>query len=171
MIELTMSLGNIVDLPGSFVGQEYHAAGGLHDWKDKQNELGANITINRIKEFSDEYPAETIIRHENAVYVGGILNVYVSRGRNILLEDLEREDGSILKWTDLEAGVLNEDEARELCDSQKVTYEIDYSYKAGKNNGDVISARRWDNKPIKAGTYLPEDIVVYITVCDDSYKN
>ena len=35
---------------------------------------------------------------------------------------------------------------------------------------EMISVRRWDDKPIAAGTYLPESITVYITICDDSYK-
>ena len=171
LIELTVSLGNIVDVPAGFEGSEYHDRNGLHDWKDAQNELGAGITVNQIKEFSDDYPVNTIVRYDNGIYVGGTLNVYISRGRNILLEDYTNPDGKLLKWTDLEAGNLTEDEARELCDALKINYEISYTYKAGKNNGEVISARRWDNKPIKAGTYLPEDIVVYITVSDDSYKN
>ena len=171
LIELTLSLGNIVDTPSSFVGQEYHAPGGLHDWKDAQNALGANISVNRTHDFSDEIPAGCIISHDQGVEVGGTLTAVISRGRNILLEDLVREDGSKLTWSDLQAAKMTEDEARELCDSQKVTYEVDYAYKEGKNNGDVISVRRWDDKPLQAGTYLPEDITLYITVCDDSFKN
>ncbi|MBQ2138901.1 MAG: PASTA domain-containing protein, partial [Erysipelotrichaceae bacterium] len=175
VVELTMSLGNIVDLPQSFVGQEYHATGGLHDWKDKQNDLGADISINRIKEFSDDVPVNCIVRHDNGVYVGGTLNVYISRGRNILLEDpkdLFRKDGiTPLTWYDFANCNLLEEEARALCDKFKITYEVVYAFQEGKNNGDMISVRRWDDKPIKAGTYLPEDITVYITINDDAYKN
>ena len=173
LIELTVSLGNIVDVPAGFVGQEYHATGGLHDWKDEQNALGADISVNRIRDFSDDIPAGAIIRYDNGVYVGGTLNVWISRGRNILLEDYDYDDGNsikTLKWTDLAAGLLTEEEARILCDQAKVTYEVEYEYREGKNNGDVISARRWDDKPIQAGTYLPEDIILYISVCDDAYK-
>ena len=168
LIELTMSLGNIVDVPGTFIGQEYHDRDGLHDWKDAQNELGADIKINRIREFSDVYKEKTIIRYDNGVYVGGTLNVYVSRGRNILLvnpTDLP------YTWEDLNECKLTEEEARKLCDSQEITYDIRYSYKEGKENGEMISVRRWDDKPIRAGTYLPEDIVVYIVICDDSFKD
>ena len=175
VVELTMSLGNIVDLPQSFVGQEYHVTGGLHDWKDKQNDLGADISVNRIKEFSDDVPVNCIVRHDNGVYVGGTLNVYISRGRNILLEDpkdLFRKDGiTPLTWYDFANCNLLEEEARALCDKFKITYEVVYAFQEGKNNGDMISVRRWDDKPIKAGTYLPEDITVYITINDDAYKN
>lgn len=171
LIELTLSLGNIVDVPATFVGTQYHDRGGLHDWKDEQNAIGADIKVNRIKEFSDDHPVNTIVRYDSGVYVGGTLNCYISRGRNILLEDYKKEDGSELKWIDLYNCDLTEEEARELCDSQKINYEISYSYQEGKENGDTISVRRWDDKPIRAGTYLPEDIIVYIVICDDSYKN
>ncbi|MCR4632994.1 MAG: PASTA domain-containing protein [Erysipelotrichaceae bacterium] len=174
LIELTMSLGNIVDVPANFIGSEYHDKGGLHDWKDQQNELGADISVNRIKEFSDDVPVNKIIRYDNGVYVGDTLNVWISEGRNILLEDpkdLYRDDNvTPLTWADLYDAKLNENEARRLCDWAKITYDISYSYKEGKANGDVISVRRWDNKPVKAGTYLPESITVYIEICDDSYK-
>ena len=169
VVELTMSLGNIVEVPDGFQGKEYHDRGSLHDWKDAQNELGANINVNRIKDFSDDYPVNTIFKYDSGVYVGGTLNVYISRGKNILLQDLTTED-KILRWSDLQSGKLTEEEARILCDRFNVTYEISYDYKEGKENGEVISARRWDNKNINAGTYLPEDITLYIVVCDDSYK-
>lgn len=168
MIELTISLGDIVDVPGTFIGQEYHDRDGLHDWKDAQNELGANITINRIKDFSDDYAAGIIIRYDNSVEVGGVLNAYVSRGRNILLQN---PSDLPYTWEDLAKCKLTEEEARTLCDLQQVTYEISYSYKQGIENGRMISIRRWDDRPIRAGTYLPEDITVYIVICDDSFKN
>ena len=175
LIELTMSLGNIVDVPASFVGTEYHDRNGLHDWKDEQNDLGADIEVKRIKEFSDDIPVNKIVRYDNAVYVGGTLNVYISRGRNILLEDpkdLYRKDGiTPLTWADLQNCSLTEEEARALCDWAGITYEVSYSYMAGKQNGEMISVERWDGKTIKAGTYLPEDIIVYITISDDSNKN
>ena len=175
LIELTLSLGIIVDVPDNFIGTEYHDRHGLHDWKDEQNELGADITVNRIGEFSDDVPVNCIIRYDNGVYVGGTLNVYISKGRNILLEDpkdLYDADGNLITWERLANCDLTEDDARALCDFAKLTnVEISYAYKEGKANGDVISVRRWDNKPIKAGTYLPENIILYITVCDDSYKN
>ena len=167
LIELTVSLGDIVDVPGTFLGQKYHDRDGLHDWKDEQNRLGADITINRIKDFSDEYPEGVIMRYENSVYVGGTLNTYVSRGRNILLVN---PVDSTLTWEDFARCKLTEEEARILCDSQKITYEISYAYKQGLENGQMISVRRWDDRPIKAGSYLPEDIPVYIVICDDSYK-
>ena len=175
LIELTLSLGNIVDVPANFVGTEYHDRGGLHDWKDEQNDLGADISVNRIKEFSDDIPVNKIVRYDNGVYVGGTLNVYISRGRNILLEDpkdLYRKDSiTPLTWSDFYNCDLMEEEARALCDWAGITYDVSYSYASGKLNGEMISVRRWDDKPIKAGTYLPEDIIVYITICDDSYKN
>ncbi|MBR5341408.1 MAG: PASTA domain-containing protein [Erysipelotrichaceae bacterium] len=167
-VELTVSLGNYVDLGTSFVGTEYHAQGGLHDWKDKQNEMGADIKVNRTYEFSDRYPAEVIIRHDNAVEVGGTLNVVVSKGKNILLEDGKEV---VLTWADLAAGNATEETARALCEENDVNYEIVYSYKVGKNNGDVISAIRKDGEVLVAKTYLPQDVKVVITVSDDSYKN
>ena len=175
LIELTMSLGNIVDIPGNFIGGEYHDRGGLHDWKDQQNELGANISVKRNYEFSDDIPVNKIIRYDNGVYVGGTMNVWISQGRNILLEDpkdlFKKEDGKTpVTWADLYNCKLVEDDARALCDWAKITYEVSYDYAEGKKNGELISVRRWDNKPIQAGTYLPESIIVYITVCDDSYK-
>ena len=67
---------------------------------------------------------------------------------------------------------MTEEEARALCDWAGLSnLEITYAYQPGKENGELISVRRWDNKQIKAGTYLPEDIILYITICDDSYKN
>ena len=176
LIELTMSLGNIVEIPGSFIGGEYHDRGGLHDWKDQQNLLGADISVNRIYEFSDDIPVDRIIRYDNAVYVGSTMNVWISKGRNILLEDpknlYRKADGiTLITWADLAACNLVEDDARALCDWAGITYEVSYAYASGKANGEMISVRRWDNKPIQAGTYLPESITVYITICDDSYKN
>ena len=175
LIELTMSLGNIVDIPGNFIGGEYHDRGGLHDWKDQQNELGADITVNRIYEFSDDIPVNKIIRYDNGVYVGSSMNVWISKGRNILLEDpkdlFKKEDGvTPVTWADLYNCKLVEDDARALCDWANITYEVSYAYAPGKANGEMISVRRWDDKPIAAGTYLPESITVYITICDDSYK-
>jgi beta-lactam-binding protein with PASTA domain len=175
LIELTMSLGNIVDVPDGFVGSEYHDRHGLHDWKDEQNELGANITVNRIDEFSDDVPYDKIIRYDNGVYVGGTLNVWISKGRNILLknpDDLKDKDGALITWERLASCDLVEEDARALCDWAGVTnLEITYAYQPGKKNGELISVRRWDNKTIKSETYLPEDIILYITICDDSYKN
>ena len=178
LIELTLSLGNIVEIPDNFIGSEYHDRGGLHDWKDKQNELGADITVNRIYDFSDDVEVDKIIRYDNKVYVGGTMNCWISKGRNILLEDPKdptkdpcREDGvTLLTWDDFYHCKLTEEEARRLVDWAKITYEVRYDYAEGKANGEMISVRRWDDKPIKAGTYLPESITVYITICDDSYK-
>jgi beta-lactam-binding protein with PASTA domain len=174
LIELTMSLGNVVEVPDGFVGSEYHARHGLHDWKDEQNEKGAGITVNRIYEFSDDVPVDAIIRYDNKVYVGGTMSCWISKGRNILLEDpkdLYREDETTpLTWADFYHCNLTEEEARRLVDWAKITYEISYDYAEGKANGEMISVRRWDDKPIQAGTYLPESIPVYIVICDDSYK-
>lgn len=174
LIELTMSLGNVVEVPDGFVGSEYHARHGLHDWKDEQNEKGAGITVNRIYEFSDDVPVDAIIRYDNKVYVGGTMSCWISKGRNILLEDpkdLYREDETTpLTWADFYHCNLTEEEARRLVDWAKITYEITYDYAEGKANGEMISVRRWDDKPIQAGTYLPESIPVYIVICDDSYK-
>ena len=170
LIELTVSLGNIVDVPGTFIGTEYHDRDGLHDWKDAQNYLGADIKVNRIKDFSDDHPVGTIFKYDNGVYVGGTLNVYVSRGRNVLLEDFEDKDGKKITWADFAECKLTEEEARTLCDSQKITYEISYANdEAQKESGKMISVRRWDDRPIAVGTYLPQDITVYIVICDKSY--
>ncbi|MBR4461262.1 MAG: PASTA domain-containing protein [Erysipelotrichaceae bacterium] len=164
-IELKISLGNIVELPSSYVGQTYHDYGGLHDWKDKQNELGANITIERTFEFSDTVPAKAIIRHDMEVEVGGTLHVVVSKGRNVLLKDGE------VTWVDLAKGNnVTEEQARQLCIDNEVTYEIKYSYDASRPNGYVIYAQRWDNLTIKAGTYLPQDIILYVYINDLSMK-
>ena len=166
-IELDVSLGNIVDLETSYVGQMYHDYGGLHDWKDKQNELGANIRIERTFEFSDTVPARQIIRHDMAVEVGGVLHVVVSKGWNVMLKDGE------VTWIDLAKGNnVTEEQARTLCETQihPVTYEIKYSYDASRPNGYVIYAERWDHLTVKAGTYLPQDIILYIYINDLSLK-
>ncbi len=165
VVELTMSLGNIVDLERSYVGEEYHATNGLHDWKEKQNDLGADISVNRTRDFSDVWPPGVIIRHDNSVYVGGTLNCVISRGKNILLRDGD------VTWADLAAGNgVTEDEARKLCEEQGVNYAVEYVNKAGsgKQNGDVLYAQRWDKEKIVAGTYLPQDIVLTIYVYDDN---
>ncbi len=164
-VELKISLGNIVDVPSSYAGQTYHDFGGLHDWKDKQNELGANITIERSFEFSDTVPAKAIIRHDMAVEVGGTLHVVVSKGRNVLLKDGE------VTWADLASGNnVTEEQARKLCDDNEVTYEIKYMYDGSRPNGNVVYAERWDNLTIKAGTYLPQDIILYVYINDLSMK-
>ena len=102
-----------------------------------------------------------------AVEVGGTLHVVVSKGRNILLKD-----NDTTKWTDLAKGNnMTEEEARTLCIENEVTYEIHYKYDASRPNGYVIYAERWDNLTIKAGTYLPQDIILYIYINDLSMKH
>ncbi len=180
-VEVTISKGNIVELESSYVGQEYHDYGGLHDWKDKQNEIGADITIDKIFEFSDTVPAKQIIRHDMAVEVGGTLHVVVSKGRNVLLRDIDYVDETLppeeqvtkrLEWSKLAKGNdITEEEARKLCEANNIyNFEIRYSYDSSRENGYVIYARRWDDLTIKAGTYLPQDIILYIYVNDLSTK-
>ena len=92
----------------------------------------------------------------------------VSKGWNVMLKDGE------VTWVDLAKGNnVTEEQARTLCEEQAhpVTYEIQYKYDASRPNGYVIYAERWDNLTIKAGTYLPQDIILYIYINDLSAKH
>ena len=111
----------------------------------------------------------------DGIYSAVIRTLVVEKG-NRQAAKLHRE-ASVLVCAEAQAKVgdaifsdLTEEEARRLVDWAKITYEISYDYAEGKANGEMISVRRWDDKPIQAGTYLPESIPVYIVICDDSYK-
>ena len=170
---LTISLGNVVEFP-SCVGQDYHAPGGLHDKKDEANAKDAEISVNKTYDFSDDVKADCIISHDTKVEVGGTLNIKISRGRNIYLTDYENPkydstDPKSIKtyeWSKITSN--NEEYARTLCDAFDVTYVVQYKLDESKQNGDVISIVRQDNgsAPVK-DTYLPQDVTVVITVCDN----
>ena len=149
-----------------------HDQGGLHDWKDKQNDLGADIEINRIYEFSDDMEADRIIRHDHGVEVGGTLNVVISLGRNILLKNYDKdEDPILLTFEDMANGsgeYATEENARKLAEKNDITYEIVYVHQAGKANGQIINAYRTDGETLKAGTYLPQSVTLKIVVNDDN---
>ncbi|MBQ6493099.1 MAG: PASTA domain-containing protein [Erysipelotrichaceae bacterium] len=174
-LEATVSLGNYVKI-GDYYNRPYHTVNGvegLHEFKDAQNDKGADISTSKSHEFDDVVPAGYVISNDREVEVGGTLHVVISKGKNILLEDLPitDADGNVtetLRWSDLASGAsgMNEEKARKLC-GEDVNFIIDYVNNGG-TNGQVVYAVRSDGGALAAGVYLPQDVTVTIIINDNS---
>ncbi|MBQ3295754.1 MAG: PASTA domain-containing protein [Erysipelotrichaceae bacterium] len=173
-IKVTVSLGNVVDF-GDHTGEPYHGgSGSLHEMKDRALEKGAGFGLAKSFEFSDTIPAGYVIYNDVRVNVGGTLTVIVSRGKNILLENVDNMD-----WQKFANGMkddtsrLTEEDARRLLDEYKksfygekvINYSVEYvsNGDAGIEIGEVISAKRTDGE-LMPNTYLPQDesVIVYV---------
>lgn len=175
-VKLYISKGNVVEFE-NYVGHDYHEPNGLHDAKDKAILEGAGISLNKTFEFSDTIPVNYIISHDTRVMVGGVLNICISRGKNILLTDLD----NFITWSELVNGIktkteiiddrVTEEEARAMLDKYKenektVNYHVEYvnSEDSEIDTGDVIKSERSDGIELNAGTYMPQDqhVIVYV---------
>lgn len=170
-LTVTVSLGNVVTFGKSYIGTEYHEYDGLHAAKDAANELDADITTNKTYEYSDTVGAGKIISYDYEVEIGGVLNIVISKGKNVLLEDIkDKEDSTktIFSWDTLkyDPNKYTESDVRDACDAEEVTYKIVYQSGSGLPDGTVISAERSDGTTIATGTYCPQDVSITIKVAD-----
>ncbi|MBP5280159.1 MAG: PASTA domain-containing protein, partial [Erysipelotrichaceae bacterium] len=173
-IKTVVSLGNVVDF-GDHTGEPYHGgSSSLHEMKDRALEKGAGFSLNKSFEYSDTVPAGYVIYNDVRVNVGGSLTVIVSRGKNILLENVDNID-----WAKFANGKkaddtrLTEEDARKLLDEYKkgfygvrvINYTVEYVSNADPtiNIGEVISAKRTDGD-LHPDTYLAQDesIIIYV---------
>jgi len=169
-LEAVVSLGNYVKI-GDFYNRPYHSTNGvegLHEYKDAQNEKGADITTSKTTAFDDVVPAGYVIKNDLEVEVGGTLYIVISRGKNVWLEDVTYTDdeGNVheLKWSNIIG--MSEEEARKLC-GEDVNFEIVYINNGDPNtNGKVVNAYRADGVSLSAKTYLPQDVLLTILVND-----
>ncbi len=154
-----ISLGNTVDFSGAYDIDSLNSL-----WEDA-NSKGANIKMNMSKDFSDDVPVGGIITHDKKVKVGGTLNVLISRGKNILLQD-DSASWNILRDNPL---AYMEDDIRSLCTANGATciFKYENSDKTTEN-GRVVEAYRSDKETLATGTYCPQDITITIVINDES---
>ena len=140
----------------------------LREWVNQANIESANLTLNNpTYKISDTYESGKIISHTKSVAVGGTIDVTISEGRNILLENKTIE-GKEISWDELSiSGKYSEDEARKLCSENSLTCNVTYIADSSMNNGMVKSAERSDGLQIKTGTYCPQSTIINITVVDN----
>ena len=122
---VTVSLGNID--ASSYIGSSIDE---LNKWKDEVNAKGAGITIHKTDINDDDLGPNKIISISN-VGVGKTLEVCVSKGKNILLQD------GTISWDDLVG--KTEIAVRELCsndDNKGVTCQ--FYYVKGDGNQNII---------------------------------
>ncbi|MBQ6478775.1 MAG: PASTA domain-containing protein [Erysipelotrichaceae bacterium] len=132
----------------------------LEEWVADKNRNGAHLTLKVTRQLHDTIPVDCIIDMSKKVKNTDTVKVTVSDGKNLLLKDKD----SSLTWDN----VSTEEEIRELCEFNEVSYEITYDKKEGLYNGDIIDITRSDTgtRPL-AGTYLPQKTVVQIVIADN----
>ena len=140
-----------------FTGQSFDE---LREWVNQANIESANLTLNNpTYDYHDTYEPGKIISHTSSVAVGGAVNAVVSKGRNILLTGTE--------WDNLNTGTYTEAQVRQLCEDNKLTYDVTYVAVEGKDNGKVISVERSDGLQLKSNTYCPQSTIINIVVVDN----
>ena len=159
-IVVTVSLGNTVDFAGAYDLDSINAI------LDEANSKGANIKLKINKEFSDYYDVGAVITSDKKVNVGGTLNVTISRGRNILLQDDSASSWNILRDNPL---AYMEDDIRSLCTANGATCVFKYENSdKTTENGRVVEAYRSDKETLATGTYCPQDVTITIVINDES---
>ena len=168
-ITLSVSLGK-PDLSGF--------AGSLDDLKEKiseMNESGANLSIGNITyQINEALSPNTVISCTEYPEVGGKVDVVVSKGQNIWLVDSEEESesGYLITWENLTAypNAFMETDVRLLLGlNPGVAYQFEYQHGTeGMDDGVVIAVSRSDGYSLRGESYIPENVIVKIVVCDNN---
>ncbi|MBO4919279.1 MAG: PASTA domain-containing protein [Erysipelotrichaceae bacterium] len=132
----------------------------LEEWIADKNRNGAHLTLKVTHQLHDTIPMDCIIDMTRNVKNTDTVHVTVSDGKNILLKDKD----SVISWDN----VSTEEQIRELCEFNEISYEISYAKKEGLYNGDIISIIRTDTgvRPL-AGTYISQKTVVEVVIADN----
>lgn len=163
----------------------------LRLWKQEVNALGADVHIgNETYENSDTVPEGQIIKMNYSKYVrvGKALDPVISKGKNTYLINkiVYKEDKTTvdpdksLYWAD--APWYNEDQIRELCDYNSISYEVKYMTAAESlekfgivvDVHNVITLYRPDEdgtytnrRPVNVDEYISKSETVIIWICED----
>ena len=134
----------------------------LKAWVEKINVESARVTLNKATyEFSDVVPPGNIISLSKKVKTGGSIDVVISKGKNIYLDDP--------LWDTLRTDPhsLKEEDVRNLSAANP---DINFVFRYEKNdsleNSVVLSASRSDGKQLESHTYLPQSESVIIVIND-----
>jgi serine/threonine-protein kinase len=157
---------------------EHAAYSDLYAWIKEKDAQGAYLKINVTYQLHDTIPIDHIISVSKKIHTNDTVQVVVSDGQNIMLEDYVEKDesGNIkkeIRWNDLENSKegekADEYDVRQLCSANpKVSCVITYAKKEGLYNGDVIKVTRSDNGATPtSGTYLPEREHIEFVIADN----
>ena len=127
------------------------------------NKQGAGLSVGDISyENSDSVPVNGLITTYGNVNIGTTLKPVVSIGKNIWLTDDEENN---LHW----ANVLeyNEEQIRQLCEFNKVNYEVKYEGSYTVEAHMVISVTRADNKEVTKDSYISESEKIIVVISNE----
>ena len=163
-ITITVSLGK-PDLSGAIT------LSGLKQLISDYNQDGAGLGIGNVtEENSDDVPVGNLITTYGEVNVGTKINPVVSKGKNIWLVDKPGEgENPGLSWSEVitDIGRYDEDQIRELCEYNKVNYEVKYESSYTVNPHYVISVTRANNNPVKKDTYISESEIITVVISNE----
>ena len=155
-----ISLGNEIDLT------PYQSdIKTLEAFINEVNNDGAKISLKINKDFSDYISVNGVISCDDKVKVGKTVNVVISKGRNILLNDEA--------WNNLrtDPNSFNEESVRTLLSGTDLNYRFVYQNSGSEgliSNGTVLSAYRDDGIELKTNTYCPQDTTIIVVINDES---
>ena len=134
----------------------------LKAWVEKINIESARVTLNKATyEFSDVVPPGNIISLSKKVKTGGSIDVVISKGKNIYLDDP--------LWDTLRTDprTLKEEDVRNLSAANPgISFVFRYEKNDSLENSVVLSASRSDGKQLENHTYLPQSESVIIVIND-----
>ena len=167
MASVTISKGNpdIREFTGSTVDD-------LQQWIDMVNDEGAGLHIGNVSyEINDTVPVGNIISLPDSVVTGGSINIVVSRGKNIWLTEYKNPETSeiIATWDDMviNPGNYNEETVRGYCADAGVSFVVSYAKSTTIEPNHMISIKRSDNEPLCINSYIAEDVVIQIVICEE----
>lgn len=134
----------------------------LKVWVEKINIESARVTLNKpVYDFSDSVPAGNIISFSKKVKTGGSIDVVISKGKNVYLNDT--------LWDTLRTDPhsLNEEDVRNLSNANPdINFVFRYEKNESLENSVVLSASRSDGKQLENHTYLPQSESIVVVVND-----
>ncbi|MBR2533253.1 MAG: PASTA domain-containing protein [Erysipelotrichaceae bacterium] len=134
----------------------------LKAWVEKINIESARVTLNKpVYDFSDSVPAGNIISLSKKVKTGGSIDVVISKGKNVYLNDT--------LWDTLRTDPhsLNEEDVRNLFNANPdISFVFRYEKNESLENSVVLSASRSDGKQLENHTYLPQSESIVVVVND-----
>ena len=134
----------------------------LKAWVEKINIESARVTLNKpVYDFSDSVPAGNIISLSKKVKTGGSIDVVISKGKNVYLNDA--------LWDTLRTDPhsLNEEDVRNLSNANPdINFVFRYEKNESLENSVVLSASRSDGKQLENHTYLPQSESVVVVIND-----
>lgn len=155
-IDVVISLGN----PNLAEGITSESA--LKNAVEELNSKGADLTlVHDADKYSDAAPG-TLIYYETQNDVGDHVHYYLSKGKNIYIEDLS--------YT---LNTTKEDDIRSVLESKELTYDV--IYKNGTDVGHTVNTVMdiyyADNQRLFSGVYIGQDITIHVVICDKTYES